>query len=394
MTRRKVLLGWELGSGLGHVVPLKALGDHLERRDFDVVYVVQNTAAALTAGIQPDAIRQAPHWTPEARLPPIPRGYKDVSFSQIMGLFGIGEPACLHRMLQAWETLIASERPDVIVSDYSPALNLAVRGRLPLVIFGSGYTVPPSHLDRFPPLWPHDGPLYYDEDRLLQAIDGVLVKRSLSRLPRLPALMQGEVSANQTLAMLDPYRSFRLEPPLPPIISHRPQVLEELGDEIFLSPITRFGRNEALMRGLEQLDLPGRVLTRTLGAEAAARLAARSWHLQRSLLDLGAHAPRLRLMINYGGLGLASFALGSGLPQIIIYTDTEKFLTARALSRLGVAKAIHIDEVDTDRFVKMVAQSYIDPALHARAQALARAQAPNFASTPSGMIADMIVRLS
>src|SRR3546814_14121331 len=45
-----------------------------------------------------------------------------------------------------WSSDVCSSdlRPDVVVGDFSPTLNLAARGRVPSIVVGNGYTIPPG----------------------------------------------------------------------------------------------------------------------------------------------------------------------------------------------------------------------------------------------------------
>ncbi|WP_137391757.1 nucleotide disphospho-sugar-binding domain-containing protein [Rhodoligotrophos defluvii] len=393
MVQRKILLGWEMGSGLGHVVPLKLIGEALKRRGHAVVYGVQNSRSALDIGIECREIRQAPHWTPGARRPPLPPGYSAFTFGQILGLFGIGEAEATARMIREWSRLLEAERPDVVISDFAPGLNLAARGRYPLLVFGNGYTHPPEHLERFPRLWRTDATPYYDEDRLLDSLDRVLAAEGRPRLYRLPAIMAGQASAVRTFSLLDPYRDWRQTPPLAPILSHVPQPLSQLGDEVLCAALPRFMSKPDFVEGLARLDLPGRLLAHNMGETGLDKLRGTPWQVERQVVDLGARLSATRMVVGYGGLGFASLALAAGLPQLILYTDNEKYLTGRALQRAGVARAIHIDRLDADTFVKTVARLYLDPAVQARAHAHAMALAPVLEKDPVASVVEMACTL-
>ncbi|WP_342643537.1 glycosyltransferase [Rhodoligotrophos ferricapiens] len=390
MVQRKILLGWEMGGGLGHVIPLQRIGERLKALGHHVVYCVQNQATALKVGMDRGELRQAPHWTHRAQQPPLPPGYSGFTFGQILALFGVGERETTARMLREWTALLEAERPDVVVSDFAPGLNLAARGRYPLLVFGNGYTHPPDHLDAFPRLWPTDAKPYYDEAALLESLDALLSSEGRPRLERFPAIMAGDASAVRTFPLLDPYRAFRKAPTLAPILSHVPSPIMEPGEEILCSILPRFAESPEVLRALASLDLPGRLLASALGEGLIAPFEQTPWRIERTIVDFGPHLRSFRMVIGYGGLGLTSLALAAGLPQLILYTDSEKLLTGRALEHAGVARAFHYRRIETETLVKTAARLYVDPQIHARARELARAHAPLLASDPITSVADMV----
>src|SRR3546814_6352681 len=68
----------------------------------------------------------------------------DVCSSDLLRLIGYGRRDALAHRLTAWEGVLDTVRPDVVVGDFSPTLNLAARGRVPSIVVGNGYTIPPG----------------------------------------------------------------------------------------------------------------------------------------------------------------------------------------------------------------------------------------------------------
>ena len=145
----RILFGWEFGAGLGHVTRFRPIGDRLVAAGAEVVVALLDLDRAgpfldpATARTRPGyRLLQAPRWN----LPSNPaiRKIPTHSFADVMRLIGYGRGPALAPRLTAWESIIDEVRPDLVVGDFSPTLNLAARGRVPRIVIGNGYTIPPA----------------------------------------------------------------------------------------------------------------------------------------------------------------------------------------------------------------------------------------------------------
>lgn len=391
MAQRKILLGWELGAGLGHLIPLKLTGESLERLGHRVIYAVQNPRDAISAGLPAEQVRPAPLWTNDAALPPRPVNFSGFTFGQTLGLFGIGEPDATSRMLSEWDQILQAEQPDAVASDFAPGLNLAARGRYRLLVLGNGYTVPPPEMATFPPFRQSELAAYYNEDALVEQIDRLLTNRGQRPLIHFPAIMSGDRTAVATFAALDPYRAVRTGPLLPPILGHVPKPIARPGDEVLCSP-RAFGNSEEITAALENLHLPGRYLGKGIAEDVLDRLAGR-WTIERDHVDFSKLMGEFRMVIGYGGLGLTSQALAAGLPQLIIASDWEKYLNGQAIERLGSGRVLLADRADRETIIRTAAQIYVDPRIRARALEIAIEHAPSLTEDPIDSITRSLTSL-
>ena len=148
---KTALFAWELGSNLGHASPIAAIARTLVDDGVRIAVAgreLENLSIAF-AGL--DVIQlQAPIWP---RHHHFGNEETQASFLDILVDAGFGDPAKLAAVVSAWRALIALIRPDVIISDHSPGLLVAMYGgNIPVVSIGTGYTMPPLDLDRFPPI--------------------------------------------------------------------------------------------------------------------------------------------------------------------------------------------------------------------------------------------------
>jgi hypothetical protein len=144
-----VLLTWELGAGIGHLMRLRPIGEELIRRGHRVVAAVRD----LT-GVGEAFAGSGIAWMP---APIIPRRGPAFfapthGFAQILGNIGFASAPMLATLFAAWNTIFDAVRPDLVVADHSPTALLALRGRpIRRVNMGLGFFCPP---DAFPlPIW-------------------------------------------------------------------------------------------------------------------------------------------------------------------------------------------------------------------------------------------------
>ena len=209
-------MGWEMGGGLGHVVPLLAVARELRARGHRPVLALRDVVEpAFLLRQDGFAVVQAPAWQP----PRARRGPATATLADIFVVMGFGDRDRIHAIVAAWDGLIGLVRPKLVVAEFSPGLCLAARGRVPVVAIGSGFCLPPPEMETFPPLQPKVKSLVRQED-LLASVNRVQRERGAPPLPGLPALFDAEAQFVRALPLLDPYAAHRARPadgPLEPL---------------------------------------------------------------------------------------------------------------------------------------------------------------------------------
>lgn len=333
-----LLIGWELGGGGGHIhrlVPI--IGRYLERGWTIVAALrLRHAAQDLFAGTFGASLAdgrlkvvQAPIFLHRSRGP-----IDASSLAELFAHIGFAEPELWTPVVSAWERLIALHRPDAIISDMAPSLNLAASGRQPVTVIGNGWTIPPDT----------DKPAIFDDQaraagsalvaaaRVMEAASKVRAARHTPS--RFCDLLRGRANMVCTLEAFDPYVEDREEPYFWPF-------------EIPASskqPKTRG-------RGFIYLPQKHPALPSVLAAVAAGELEFDAYlegfqpscpnlRAAERPLDLSRILPETTLAIHHGGLGTAIECWVNRVQQLVSPLDTEKAIIARGIAQQGAGGAL------------------------------------------------------
>ena len=140
----KVLVVWELGANLGHLLRLRPVVQALKLRGHEVVMAVPEPDAARSlldvAGVECIACPMV--W---------PRGVRGQRerevrcYADILAEYAFGDGPALARTLGEWAALLDVVRPDAMLIEFAPlALLVARLHRLPAVHVAIGWEAPPA----------------------------------------------------------------------------------------------------------------------------------------------------------------------------------------------------------------------------------------------------------
>jgi len=202
-----VLLTWEMGRGLGHLVPLSPIATGLARRGHHV-YLAARDLSRVHIALDRNLVTciQAPLYLRpggEAIAPAM-------TFAHILYNNGFGAADQLQALADAWITLYRWVKPDLIIFDHSPTALLASRAsRASKALVGLGFFCPPD-ADPLPNLrtWLNPDPrcLRQGEQRVLENMNQVLHALGQPPLDRITQ-MYAQVDENflATFPELDHY---------------------------------------------------------------------------------------------------------------------------------------------------------------------------------------------
>lgn len=339
MSEPIVLLAWELGQGLGHVMPAKRLAIELKRRGMRCVLAISNLAAAREIGLGGNDVLQAPCWPMQTGDKKAKLDYVPATVGEFLGEAIFSDVGVIARQIEGWQALAQDVRPDIVAADYAPGAHLAFGGSIPVVAYGVGYCVPPTHLPEFPRLGSLVRPLRESEESVLARINEAVRRTGGTPLAHYPQIFEAAGHAVLSLPLLDPYRKLRTSPQFGPLLPKRPR-LRAPGEGIFVYLWEKSQRHEWIIEGIARAGGPGMVYIPRMREETAAKLEATGFRALSKPADLDDAFASAGLIVHHGGHGIACAALAAGLPQVAITYDQEKVLTAGSLERLGVARHV------------------------------------------------------
>ncbi len=323
----RLLLGWELGAGIGYARRLSAIADRLAAEGHEPVLALREPAA-LPASAHP--VLQAPIVV--GRLRPGTRSFVPAGFADLMACNGFGSADHLSEILDGWEEVIGQARPDLVIAEYAPALALAAWRRVPCVLIGTPYLMPPAEDATFPER--AGVPPYADQGVVLEAMREAQGARGGALPQRLTQPFAEAVRVPYGLPELDPWSARRherlhglWEPATPAPAPAGPHIFA------YLSPQAVAFR--AAAEGLARAGIPGEAYIPDCPADLEATLAAGRIALARRPPPLAAAIGRASLIFHHGGIDTAQTALALGRPQLLAPRYLDQRLTAEALSALG-----------------------------------------------------------
>ncbi|MGB3640173.1 MAG: hypothetical protein WBA39_21745 [Rivularia sp. (in: cyanobacteria)] len=300
------LLAWEIGGGQGHLHKLATIAHELKTCGIQPVFALKNCQIkGLTLR---GKVIQAPQATFKALDD---RGdNKAYFYTDILYMFGFSSSLTLDFHFKAWQSVINIVQPSLIITDHAPALILAAKGRIPTIVIGSGFTVPPA-IENFPPI--RSSPIPNEAIKRCQIVAENVKKVTGFHAP-LGYLLNGDRSFIFGIPQLDPYADVRDKTEYMGI--HSAPFPQNLWDEN--------GKAWAyLMDNWNYRDL-----------------VIDTFKANDDFGDLKYILKGKSFALHHASFGISMTCLLAGIPQLVFAKDLETSLTAKRLIDLGVAIAI------------------------------------------------------
>jgi len=361
LSNKTILFAWEIGEGLGHLPPLKAVAQALKREGASVVFALRDAVqtraelAELGAPILP-----APFW-PTPAPPPSPSG----TYADILAGNGYGASANIRALIEAWDAVFGVTRPDLIVCEHAPSAALCAFGRIPVAFVGNGFVVPPSDAPEFPSYEPGKGEALRQRP-ILAAMQEALAGLGRSPPKTICEPFRGVFRGVYTFPSLDTYRGMRREPVLGPIEPLPALSALPATRRLFAYSAADYSGIDELARSLMDLGPEASAYFRgALGARAAV-IKSRGVHVYDTAPSLSAILPGADAVFSHAGTGFAHAALAAGRPHIVSPRHFEALVTARRLEEMGAGIVVH--PFEPKRFRDAVKRAFDDSAVRTAAQ--------------------------
>ncbi|MFS0736046.1 glycosyl transferase-like UDP-glucuronosyltransferase [Sphingomonas sp. 1P06PA] len=360
----RILIGWELGSGSGHVTKLTMILAELRARGYDVTIAAQDIAR-WPADIP---VWQAPLWPQQIVPLHRPNIVTPNTMGDILVAMGLADRPALTAMIAAWDRIIAAVDPALVISEYAPGLLLAAHGRVPTLSLGTGFSLPPPEHPVFASLT--GKPAVHEEAPLLDGLNRALSANGRPGRDRLPGIFSADRQIVAAFEELDPYRGWRLEPAGVPHVGPVP-LADSSGDELFVYMNGSQPRTPAFFDGLVRSGLPVRLYDARLLASDRMVLERAGITVETAPVPWTKIAARSRMVMSHCGLGFSASALLAGLPHILVPYDIEKGMIAAAVEQLELGVIARFATMTADGFASTLADAWSNTALFHRTTAAA-----------------------
>jgi len=349
----RVLLTWELGGGLGHLVNLKPFAQRLSERGHHVYAALKDvTRADRVLADAKVSFLQAPILT--RRLPD--HVQRPHTFSQILHHSGFGQRETLGKLTEAWKHIYDYVRPDLIVFDHSPTALLASRAfEVARSLIGTGFFAPTPvyplpnlrcHLPVDPAI------LQQYEDRVLDHANALLDQWDRPPLKQISDLYH-RVDKNflATFRELDHYpgrRDGRYVGAWPLGVGEPPRWPSGSGPRIY-AYLKPFPALPHLLQTLAELQHPTLIYVDGVQADVLDSHASKNIRFQQQPLELQRVGEQCDLAILNGNHGTTVAMLLAGKPTLQIPLHLEQAVFVGAVERLGAGLRADNDDAETIR---------------------------------------------
>ena len=387
----RILLGWEFGSGFGHIASLQGIAKRIqESLPCSFLYALRAPENGQRSGIPGTNIIAAPFpkRAPNAKLPPARNTYGEFVSEALMfdeGIFAF--------RLAGWNKIINDFKPHLIIADYAPGLSLFARGRWPVLAIGNGYTLPPAELEVFPPMTGWNRPVYGSEPEIMGWLNGDLKRAGAKPIERLPQLNEATAYGLMTIPIFDPYKAFRKQDYLSvEIPGGAPTPRPSHGGAIaYFHEKTQL--NEEVITGLGQLEIDTDVYFGMSMRSVKRKFKGSRVTVADAPFALGKDMPGKAVAVHRGGLGFTIAALLAGVPQVVVYEHDEARFQAESIQKAGAGLSALLSKITARTLAEAVQYVSASAAMQERAMKLAEAHAHFRNATPVQAVADLAIKL-
>ena len=338
----RILLVWQLGGNLGHIMPLRTLGRGLRERGHDVTFAFEDMRGAAQLIAEGFPVVQAP--VLRSDNPELPR--HPISYPEMLFHCGFADAPALTAAVRAWRALYRMLAPDLIVFDHAPVALLAARSiGIPRVVVGTGFCSPP----RVAPMptirpWEHISTerLERSEQRALDTANAVMRALGGEPLHFFHDLFDVEENILATLPELDHYGARDGVRYWGPIYEaedgHEPRWPSDQGTKVFVYLRPSSPAFEPLAQSLrKEQNLSSLWFAPGLPAETCRALGSESLSFVVAPVRIASVVARAGLAILGAGHGTCAAMMLGGIPTLLVPTNAEQRLLARLMEFHGFA---------------------------------------------------------
>jgi UDP:flavonoid glycosyltransferase YjiC (YdhE family) len=334
----RILFTWELGGGMGHILPYASIFKALESKGHELVFILKDLRRVnLIRGIVNAVCFQAPlkSWRDinTIKLP--------LTYSHILHNMAFADSTSAFGLIEGWRALFNQIKPELVVFEHSPTALLAARGfSFQKILIGTGFTIPP-------PVYPlpnlrfwvktDEALLKKQEDRTLGIMNALLGHYQATRLDRISDLFASETQVLKTFRELDPYPE-RMDG------NYYGSWIYPAGEEplwpegegkkafVYLAP---FSTLPSLLSALIKLEIPSLVYIEGIGLKLKDKFNSPALRFVDKPQNMTKVAEQCDFGILNGTMNTTTNLLLAGKPALHLPLFLEQTLTAHNIEKLG-----------------------------------------------------------
>jgi len=336
---KKILLTWELGGGLGHIIPMRTLAEQFLASGHEVYLALMDLthAASVFSGMNVKLL-QAPFKSGFRSNPILP----PMCFSQLIHNNGFSSDKELEGLVKSWKTLYELVRPDIICFDHSPSALVAAKNFDCLkVTIGVGFSSPPesSPLGVFTDTALNSNKMLADDKAILNNINRVLDNTGSDTMETLSQLFYDNIkTCFQSLPEFDHFCARDESLYYGPVLSAsglKPEWPEKYNKKVYVY-VKQFPGIAQLLKLLARFQISFIVYTNNVPENILNSCKAANLCFQTKPLDLSIVSKEADLaIVNAGHSTLCQFVL-AGVPVLMVPLQMEQQMLAVRMNKQKV----------------------------------------------------------
>lgn len=347
----RILLAWELGGGFGHLAPFLSLAPRLLERGHTLHIAAREIDGAHKAvGDLPIAVHQAPLCLKTysgLQEPPL-------NFAEILMRYGYLDQQMLRAMTASWRALLDVTGANLLIADHAPTALLAARwSGMPTAVIGTPFSVPPEvHPTPNMRDWVQvPAQRLADSDARILAVVNAIRPAAAAPLTAIHEIFSGAAQFFLGVPETDPYgprvTAAYLGPSSRSTGTALPAWPDGAGKRVLAYLRGDYRHVGAVVHALRAHET--RVIAYVPGADQKLLhlMTTQGVAVAMEPLDMVRLLPQADICVAHGP-GTAFAALRAGVPVMMLPTQLENFLLARALQRMGIGTLIQPEQDHAD----------------------------------------------
>ncbi|MZR63228.1 hypothetical protein [Alcanivorax sp. DP30] len=340
-----LVVGWELGHGMGHIMPLRMLAEVLLEKKHRLTFIVRDVAVARRAL---EGLDVAWLQTPKVTYRPWELTRTDC-YSQLLGNVGFRDAEKLASTVNGWCGLLEALNPDAALLEFAPSAMIACYLLdIPFALQGNGFFCPPVEGKNFGTMKEKMPAAQREREdlMLLESINHVIGNRrpSLQSVADLYRLSRHSVLTS--FAELDHFcreNSDGFRGVWVPSVPVAPKWPKATGKRVFAYLNGRPGVDRVLAM-LSKTGLPTLIYCPEVQGKFRAPFENAHCQFLDGLVDIRKLAQQSDLGVFHGNHSSTAIFMLAGTPTMQIPLYMEQLMFARRVKALGAGEIATLDQ--------------------------------------------------